>query len=82
MLKFGDVSFDLGFERGQMPPTGYLAKISMLRLNIGSSMLGLTSCMPTIARGPSKPNSTLISPNFKILTFCYLGRFFVDVDFA
>ena len=26
--------------------TGYVAKISMLRLNIGSGMLRLSSCMP------------------------------------
>ena len=37
MLKFGDVSFDLGFERGRMSATEYVAKISMLRLNIGSA---------------------------------------------
>ena len=29
MLKFGDVSFDLGFERGRMSATGYVAKISI-----------------------------------------------------
>ena len=52
MLKFGDVSFDLGFERGRMSATGYLAKISMLRLNIGSGMLRLSSCMLSIGRGP------------------------------
>ena len=45
MLKSGDVSFDLGFERGRMSATGYVAKISMLRLNIGSGMLRLSSCM-------------------------------------
>ena len=45
MLKFEDVSFDLGFERGKMSATGYVAKISMLRLNIGSGMLRLSSCM-------------------------------------
>ena len=50
MLKFGDVSFDLGFERGRMSATGYVAKISMLRLNIGSGKL--SSCMLSICRGP------------------------------
>ena len=50
MLKFWDVSFDLGFERGQMSATGYVAKISMLRLNIGSGKL--SSCMLSIGRGP------------------------------
>ena len=50
MLKFGDVSFDLGFERGRMSATGYVAKISMLRLNIGSGKL--SSCMLSIGRGP------------------------------
>ena len=52
MLKFGDVSFDLGFERGKMSAEGYvtLAKISMLRLNIGSGKL--SSCMLSIGRGP------------------------------
>ena len=52
MLKFGDVSFDLGFERGRMSATGYVAKISMLRLNIGSGMLRLSSCMLSIGLGP------------------------------
>ena len=52
MLKFEDVSFDLGFERGQMSATGYVAKISMLRLNIGSGMLRLSSCMLSIGLGP------------------------------
>ena len=52
MLKFGDVSFDLGFERGKMSATGYVAKISMLRLNIGTGMLRLSSCMLSIGRGP------------------------------
>ena len=52
MLKSGDVSFDLGFERGRMSATGYVAKISMLRLNIGSGMLRLSSCMLSIGRGP------------------------------
>ena len=52
MLKFGDVSFDLGFERGRMSATGYVAKISMLRLNIGSGMLRLSSCMLSIGREP------------------------------
>ena len=32
--------------------TGYVAKISMLRLNIGSGMLRLSSCMLSIGRGP------------------------------
>ena len=50
MLKFGDVSFDLGFERGKMSATGYVAKISMLRLNIGSGKL--SSCMLSIGLGP------------------------------
>ena len=50
MLKFGDVSFDLGFERGKMSATGYVAKISMLRLNIGSGKL--SSCMLRIGLGP------------------------------
>ena len=50
MLKFGDVSFDLGFERAKMSATGYVAKISMLRLNIGSGKL--SSCMLSIGRGP------------------------------
>ena len=50
MLKIGDVSFDLGFERGKMSATGYVAKISMLRLNIGSGKL--SSCMLSIGRGP------------------------------
>ena len=50
MLKFGDVSFDLGFERGRMSATGYVAKISMLRLNIGSGKL--SSCMLSIGLGP------------------------------
>merc|ERR1711966_104008 len=45
MLKFGDVSFDLGFERGRMSASGYVAKMGMLRLNIGSGML-------SIGRGP------------------------------
>ena len=52
MLKFGDVSFDLGFERGKMSATGCVAKISMLRLNIGSGMLRLSSCMLSIDLGP------------------------------
>ena len=51
MLKFGDVSFELGFERGKMSATGYVAKISMLRLNIGSGMLRLSSCMLSIGHG-------------------------------
>ena len=50
MLKFGDVSFDLGFERGRMSATGYVAKISMLRLNIGSDKL--SPCMLSIGLGP------------------------------
>ena len=45
MLKFGDVSFDFGFEWCLGSATGYVAKISMLRLNIGSGMLRLSSCM-------------------------------------
>ena len=32
--------------------TGYVAKISMLRLIIGSRMLRLSSCMLSIGRGP------------------------------
>ena len=52
MLKFEDVSFDLGFERGKMSATGYVAKISMLRLNIGSGMLRISPCMLSIVRGP------------------------------
>ena len=32
--------------------TGYVAKISMLRLNIGSGMLRLSSCMLSIGLGP------------------------------
>ena len=32
--------------------TGDVAKISMLRLNIGSGMLWLSSCMLSIGRGP------------------------------
>ena len=32
--------------------TEYVAKISMLRLNIGSGMLRLSSCMLSIGRGP------------------------------
>ena len=52
MLKSGDVSFDLGFERGRMSATGYVAKISMLGLNIGSGTLRLSSCMLSIGRGP------------------------------
>ena len=32
--------------------TGLVAKISMLRLNIGSGMLKLSSCMLSIGRGP------------------------------
>ena len=32
--------------------TGYVGKISMLRLNIGSGMLRLSSCMLSIGRGP------------------------------
>ena len=32
--------------------SGYVAKISMLRLNIGSGMLRLSSCMISIGRGP------------------------------
>ena len=32
--------------------SGYVAKISMLRLNIGSGMLRLSSCMLSIGRGP------------------------------
>ena len=42
--------------------TGYVAKISMLRLNIGSGMLRLSSCMLRLSLtssvqggGPSKP---------------------------
>ena len=31
---------------------GYVAKISMLRLNIGSGMLRLSSCMLSIGLGP------------------------------
>ena len=31
---------------------GYVANISMLRLNIGSGMLRLSSCMLSIGRGP------------------------------
>ena len=50
MLKFGDVSFDLGFERGRMSATGYVAKISMIKLNIGSGKL--SSWMLSIGRGP------------------------------
>ena len=50
MLKFGNVSFDLGFERALMSATGYVAKISMLRLNIGSSKL--SSCMLSMGLGP------------------------------
>ena len=50
MLKFGDVSFDLGFERGWMSATGYVAKMSMLRLKIGSGKL--SSCMLSIGQGP------------------------------
>ena len=50
MLKFGDVSFDLEFERGRMSATGYVAKISMLRLNIGSGKL--SSCMLSIGLRP------------------------------
>ena len=57
MLKSGDVSFDLGFERGQMSATGYVAKISMLRLNIGSSMLRLSSCMLSIGEYPDANNA-------------------------
>ena len=47
MLKFGDVSFDLGFERGRMSASGYVlvVKMGMLRLNIGS-------CMLSIGQGP------------------------------
>ena len=41
MLKFGDVSFDLGFERGRMSATEYVAKMGMLRLTIGSGMLSI-----------------------------------------
>ena len=48
MLKFGDVSFELGFERGKMSATGYVVKINMLRLNIGSGKL--SSCMLSIGR--------------------------------
>ena len=33
-----------------MSATGYVAKISMLRLNIGSGMLRLSSCMLKEAR--------------------------------
>ena len=32
--------------------SGFIAKISMLRLNIGSGMLRLSSCMLRIGRGP------------------------------
>ena len=32
--------------------TGYVAKISMVRLNIGSGMLRFSSCMLSIGRGP------------------------------
>ena len=32
--------------------TGYIGKISMLRLNIGSGMLRLSSCMLSIGREP------------------------------
>ena len=35
-----------------MSATGYVAKISMLRLNIGSGMLRLSSCMLSIGLGP------------------------------
>ena len=45
MLRSGDVSFDFGFEWCLGSATGYVAKISMLRLNIGSGMLRLSSCM-------------------------------------
>ena len=48
--KFGDVRFDLSFEQGRMSATGYVAKISMLRRNIGSGKL--SSCMLSIGRGP------------------------------
>ena len=51
MLKFGDVNFDLGF-KWYNAATGYLAKISMLRLNIGSGILRLSSCMLIIGLGP------------------------------
>ena len=57
MLKFGDVSFDLGFERGRMSATGYVAKISMLRLNIGSTLTQLMHAQhwPFKARGGAAP---------------------------
>ena len=48
MLKFGDVGFDIGFEwclPTQQQDKYYVAKISILRLNIGSGMLRLISCM-------------------------------------
>ena len=60
MLKFGDVSFDLGFERGRMSATGYVAKISMLRLNIGSGKL--SSCMLSIGLGPKCEQGKGVQP--------------------
>ena len=68
MLKFGDVSFDLGFEPGRISATGYVAKIIMLRLNIGSGMVRLSSCIlslglrPKIANKASRPPLALNSP--------------------
>ena len=50
MLKFGDVSFDLGFEWCLSTQQQVMAKISMLRLNIGSGKL--SSCMLSIGLGP------------------------------
>ena len=60
MLKSGDVSFDLGFERGRMSATGYVAKISMLRLNICSGSAHACSALaedpkPFKARGGGCP---------------------------
>ena len=73
MLKFGDVSFDLGFERGRMSATGYVAKISMLRLNIGSGMLRLSSCMLSIGRGPKAVQGKGGPPPLVMFAFGYLG---------
>ena len=47
-----------------MSATGYVAKISMLRLNIGSGMLRLSSCMLSIGLGLKCEPSTGGSPCF------------------
>ena len=51
MLKFGNVSFAYQFEvRRPTKLPDVAAKISMLRLNIGSGMLRLSSCILRLVR--------------------------------